>query len=655
MLASFSEFKFYQSFRIPVEKADNLRFLVEKENELGKDEYITDATLEDISVTGLGFSTKDRLSVGTSLTISLQFKKYHLDLNGKVVRAFCNAIDDDEIVYGIEIEDEPKIGKFLQQFILSFSSERLKECLIDSALTERYTKASDGFEMFSLLLSLFKDITHFGDKEGFLDNMLEEVVRIMNAQRSSVFLINPETNELEAIGALGLQKNELKFDYRLGIAGSVFTTGVALNIDTISDKSRFNEDFDKKFKFETKSIICHPIHNREDKIIGVIEVLNKRNQDRFSVEDEKTMKVLALVFSSVFHNYNPISESSQIRRFSTPFDRTFALIGRTPHMGSLRNSIIKIKDLESPVLVEGEPGVGKNLYAKILHHEGQRGLKPFETIDCNIKDLDYLSRQLWGESEKDCKFIACKGGTVFLREVGSLPIAFQERLLTMIKEQHVPETKVSIDVRLICSSSQDLGKLVDEGLFDKQLFEEISKAYIHIEPMRRRIEDLELLADFFLKIECKKQGLLLKSIAPKMIDRLKEYDWPGNVRELKMMIQRAVLYNPKAHIISDFNFEDSASPLVDTTAKQRIFGDLPFVADFKIQLKDRLAIVEREMIINEIKRNNGNKSKAAKEMGISREALRKKLLLSRQVLDQLETEAPETQSEHSEDSAKKAA
>jgi Nif-specific regulatory protein len=177
MLASFSEFKFYQSFRIPVEKADNLRFLVEKEISVGKNEYIDDANLMDISLTGLGFSTHDRISVGTEIIMSLQFKKYHLDLTGRVVRAFCNAIDDDEIVYGIEIDDEPKIHKFLQQFVLSFSSERLKDCLIDSALKERYTKASDGFEMFSLLLSLFKDITHFGFKVILL---IKEVVEALN-------------------------------------------------------------------------------------------------------------------------------------------------------------------------------------------------------------------------------------------------------------------------------------------------------------------------------------------------------------------------------------------------------------------------------------------------------------------------------------------
>ena len=177
----------------------------------------------------------------------------------------------------------------------------------------------------------------------------------------------------------------------VGIAGSVFTTGVALNIDTVHDSTRFNEAFDKKLGFETRSIICHPIHNREDKIIGVIEVLNKRNEDRFTIEDEKIMKVLSLIFSSVFYNFTPMSEKSTIRRFSGPFDRKNALIGRVPHVASLRSTIVKLKDIEAPVLIYGEKGVGKSLYAKILHVEGQRGLKPFEVIYCEDKDQEAVA------------------------------------------------------------------------------------------------------------------------------------------------------------------------------------------------------------------------------------------------------------------------
>ena len=633
MLTSLSEFKFFQSFRVPVEQADNLRCLVQKQDEMGHSLYIEDAKLVDISITGCGFSTKERISVGADICISLQFKKSHLDLNGKVVRAFSSSESEDEIIYGIEIEEEQGIRKFLEQFISSFSTERLRESLIESALKEKYTRASEGFEMFSLLLSLFKDITHFGDKQGFLSNMLEEVVRILNAQRASIFLINPETNELEAIGALGVDKGELRFDYRLGIAGSVFTTGVALNIDTVSDQSRFNDLFDKRFGFETKSIICHPIHNREDKIIGVIEVLNKRNQDRFTVDDEKTMKVLALVFSSVFYKYNPISEHSQIRRFSTPFDRQHAIIGKTSHVNSLRNTILKVKDLESSVLIYGEKGVGKTFFAKILHYEGQRGLSPFEVVDCAERDFPKIEEQLFSTDGEKCKLIKCQGGTILFRELDQLPLEMQKRLAQILHDRHIPGSKISLDVRIMASSAQDIGKMVEERIFDQQLYEIIAKAFISIEPLRRRVEDIQPLVDYFLKTECKKQGLLLKSFSPQGIEKLVEYDWPGNIQELKLCVERAVLYNPKTHMITEVELENSATPLFDVNYKKRMFGDIPFVCDHNVALKDRLALVEREMIIAEIKRFNGNKSKAAKSMGISREALRKKLLLSKQVME----------------------
>ena len=637
VLASFSEFKFYQSFRIPVQKADDLRFLVELDDAESGD-YVSDAKLVDVSLTGLGFSTKEKISVGSELTISLHFRKDHMDLSGRIVRAFSDGVNEDCIIYGVEIEDDPKIKKFLEHFIASFSIERLRECLADSALKERYAKAGEGFEMFSLLLSLFKDITRFGDREGFIDNMLDEVVRILNAQRASIFLINPDTNELEAYSAMGVDKEQLKFVYRLGVAGSVFTTGVALNINTSEDNSRFYEGFDKRFNFKTSSIICYPIHNREDKIIGVIEVINKRNPDRFTVDDEKTMKVLALVFSAVFHGFNPVSETSQIRRFSTPFDRDYALIGRTPHVTSLRSVIIRTKDLSTPMLISGESGVGKMLYARILHHEGNRGLKAFEEINCVDQDFASLEQKLWGLDEDKNVFIRSQGGTVVFREIGKLPMNFQEKLLGVIRQGCVEGSSYTLDVRFIATSSQDLGQMADEGSFKKELYEFFFKTHVHIEPLRRRIEDLSNLIDYFLKIECKKQGFLLKSFAPKLVDRLKNYDWPGNIKELRLCVERAVLYNPKNHIIADVaELGSSAAPLVDITTKNRMFGDVPYVSDFRIPLKDRLALIEREMIIAEIKRNNGNKSKASKEMGISREALRKKLLASREILEELKT------------------
>lgn len=634
MLKSFSEFKFFQSFRIGVEKADNLRFLAEVEDDIGNTKYVNDAVLIDISLSGLGIKTKERIQIGAKMVLSLQFKKHHLDLSGKVVRAFSYSLDEDELIYGIEIDEDKEVRKFLEHYIYSFTTERLKDCLIDSALKERYSNASDGFEIFSLLLSLFTDITHYGDKEGFIENMLEEVVRVMNAQRASIFLINPETNELEAIGALGVDKGSLKFDYRLGIAGSVFTTGVALNIDTKSDRSRFNNDFDKQFHFETKSIICHPIHNREDKIVGVIEVINKRNQDRFTIEDEKTMKVLTLMFSSVFHNFNPVSEVSKIRRFSMPCDRKNALIGKVASMGSIRNTIVKLKDLDTPVLVHGERGVGKNLYSKILHHEGSRGLRKVEVVNCNRKDKNLIQRDLFDPIKS--KFVDCQGGTVILQEVSALSLEDQEKLYSLVQDGGIVDSKVSLDARIIATTTKDLGQLSDEGTFDTRLYEFLSQAYVYMEPLRRKVDDIPLLVDYFSKVECKKQGLLQKEFSKEVIEDLKNYDWPGNIKELKMCIDRAILYNPKSHRIEKISFEDETSPLYDSNLKKRVFGELPFVSDNSVGLKDRVCLIERELILQEIKRHNGNKSKAAKAMGISREALRKKIMIAADISKRLE-------------------
>lgn len=635
---SLSELKYYQSFRIPVESRDDLRFLVEIEDASNKKIYIDDAKIIDISVTGLGFSTKERLSVGRALYLSLQFKKIHLDVSATVVRAFNAGVGQDDIIYGVEIDEEDliKVKKLIETYIFSFSPERMRDCLVQSALLEKYTKPTEGFEMFSLLLSLFKDMTNFGNREEFITSMLEEVTRIMNAQRATIFLINPNTNELEGIAALGVEKDLLKFDYRKGIAGSVFTTGVSLNIDARTDKIRFSEDIDKITGYITKSVICSPIYNREDKIIGVIEVLNKRNEDRFTIDDEKTMKVLALVFSSVFHNYNPISEKSQIRRFSTPRDREYALIGKSSVVSELRQAVVKLKDIDSPLLVTGESGAGKTLLARIIHIEGKRGLSGLEVIDCGGHDVLTIEKEIFGsEGGADSKLEKCAGGTVAFREVCHLSLAMQEKFLSTLKNKRIEGSKTALDVRVICTSSKDLGEMVEEGHFNKELYEFISATQLEAPPLRKRQQDLPDLINYFLNKECKKQGFLLKVFSPNMIEEFLKHDWPGNIHELKRSIEKAVLYNPKNHVINIT--QSQVIPIINKNAgANKMFAEIPFVNDHSVPLKDRVCLIEREMILNEIKRHNGNKSKAAKTMGMSREALRKKLIMSDEVIAALE-------------------
>jgi len=642
MLTSFSEFKYYQSFRVPVESRDDVLFMAHFENDQGKYEFIEKVKLQDVSMTGIGFVSNFPMAVGTTVRCSLQFKRLRFDFGASIVRAFHNTDStQDSMNYGAELdsEDYGNMKRFIEQYIQSLPPERLKDSLIQLALTQHYASEKEGFEMFSLLLSLFKDITQFGNKEKFVESMLEEIVRILNAQRATIFLINTEKNELEAVAALGIDKELLKFDYRKGIAGSVFTTGVSLNIDCKSDNVRFSEEIDKMTGFDTKSIICSPLSNREDKIIGVIEVLNKRNEDRFTVEDEKTMKVLGLILSSVFHNYNPMSEKSLIRRFSTPYDREFAWIGKSSQTSDIRKAVVRLKDIDSPVLIEGEAGAGKKLFCRILHNEGRRGLAPYHVISCKGISEKELEVELFGSETTQSKLEAAIGGTVVIDEVGYMPIGFQRKLFQVLSERRIGSSTISLDARVLFTTSKNLAAMIEEdGSFNPDLYNFMCSSEVHIDPIRKRPQDIEDILNFFLRKECRQQGLLLKEFSDPVKEQLIAYPWPGNVVEMEKAVQKAVLYNPKAHVITELG--SKSSPIIDISKTNNCLLDsIPHADNPHIQLKDRVALVEREMILAEIARHNGNKSKAAISMGISREALRKKLLISDEILLELQKTA----------------
>lgn len=633
MIQSFAEFKFYQSFRVPIDHGDEIRFSAEKENLFGESAYISDATLIDISFGGIGFKSTQKMKEGELIAFSIQFKKLRFDVTGKIVRVFGDTQDPTGLVYGVELDDEDNINmrRFIEQYIMNMSTERMRSTLTELSLRNRYQNVTDGFEMVSLFLSVFKDINLFSERPDFVESLLSEVSRIFEAQRASIFLINPETNELEAVAAIDEEKEQLRFDYRKGIAGTVFTTGITLNIDAHDKKSRFYSHIDDKTGFKTKSVLCSPIRNSEDKVIGVLQILNKISEERFTIDDERMMRVMSLVFSSIYHTYNPISEKSLIRRFSKPFDREFAMIGQSRFMTDLRKAMVQLKDLDIPVLIEGEAGTGKKLLARILHNEGKRALEEYTVINCAEHDSEKLSLLFFGDENIKSKFEECYGGTVVLDEVQTMPMALQAKLVEMMLSGKITEN-IPFKTRVIAVTSKDLEEEVERGHFHKALYRMLEKACVKMQPVRERREDIPMMVEYFTAKECRESGLLNKEYSEKVMDYLMSLDWRGNVIELKSSIEKIVLYHPKENIIT--KIDNAALPV--TRTQSGVLGSLANIelaTDSQVALKDRVAMVEREIILAEIRRAGGNKSQAARNMGISREALRKKLLISDDIMD----------------------
>ena len=297
MLASLSEYKFFQAFRIPVHQEDQVRCMVERELSPNRYEYLEDAKLVDVSLSGIGLNAGVSLEVGQVLRFSLHFRKVAVEMEGEVVRVLEGETEGKNL-YGVNLEDsEELMQRFLRQYIYSLGPERLRDCVEALCLSDRYDRSHEGVELFTLLVSLFQDIGRFATRKGFMELILRESAGILQAQRATAYLIHPESNELRSVASLGTEAEEIRLDYRQGIAGSVFTTGCALNIESIQDKA-------SKLRFaigpDTKSVVCCPIHNADDKVVGVLEMVNKQKEQRFSHADEELMHVLSLIFGVIF-------------------------------------------------------------------------------------------------------------------------------------------------------------------------------------------------------------------------------------------------------------------------------------------------------------------------------------------------------------------
>jgi DNA-binding NtrC family response regulator len=313
----------------------------------------------------------------------------------------------------------------------------------------------------------------------------------------------------------------------------------------------------------------------------------------------------------------------QQRQLSADIDQPFQdIIGNSAPMKKLYQTIQKVAGTDANIFILGENGTGKELVARAIHRQSLRRDKVFISVDMGAISESLFESELFGhvkgaftDAKKDHtgRFEIANGGTLFLDEIGNLPLALQSKLLTVLENREVvpvgSNRSQPIDIRLICATNMPIIDMVKENRFRQDLLYRINTVEIHLPPLRERREDISLLAKHFIAIYSKKYSKNISKLASTALSKLQNYHWPGNIRELQHAIERAIILSENAILDSgDFMF----SP-INKQKEGMVFESY------------NLDHIEKKVIEHTLKKHGGNVSAAAKELGLTRASLYRRM------------------------------
>jgi two-component system nitrogen regulation response regulator GlnG len=324
------------------------------------------------------------------------------------------------------------------------------------------------------------------------------------------------------------------------------------------------------------------------------------------------------------------------------------LVGRSAPMLEVYKAIGRVASQDVTVLIQGESGTGKELIARAIYQHSQRNRAPFLAVNCAAIHETLLESELFGhekgsftgaDQRRIGKFEHCSGGTLFLDEIADMSPMVQSKLLRILQEQRFERVggnaTIEIDTRVIAATNRDLKTMVDQGTFREDLYYRLNGFTIDLPPLRERERDVQLLIDHFLSISSRKMEKDVRAIAPEAMDLLMAYSWPGNIRELQSVIKQAVLQSAGPVVLKEFlpksvRRQDESDSAASSKAQSSL-GNLVNFIDDRISsgsqdvYADTLELMERCLLKRVLTRTDGNQSKAAKVLGITRASLRHKL------------------------------
>lgn len=360
-----------------------------------------------------------------------------------------------------------------------------------------------------------------------------------------------------------------------------------------------------------------PIFDEEGEVIGGYGMLLIENEEQAKDIAEKYIEI----------NKELTLYKNELAKINTTKYNLDDIYGVSNEINIAKSKVKKIARVNSNVVILGESGVGKELFAHSIHNESQRADGPFVTLNCSAIPENLFEAELFGYEEGAFtgakkggnigKFELAQGGTIFLDEIGDMSFSMQVKLLRVLQEKEVlrigGESPIKVDARVICATNKDLEKMVEEGTFREDLYYRLNVLTLEVPTLGERKEDIPILMDKFLGEFYKETGMYRKT-SKNVINRLCRYDWPGNVRELRNVVERMAVSAEGVNITMDdipkYIFRES----LKRDYKEEQMG-----------LKRIVETVEKDLIIEMLKECKGNKTKVAEKLNIQRATLYRKM------------------------------
>jgi len=484
----------------------------------------------------------------------------------------------------------------------------------------------------ALLHSISTIVDQSLDMRSVVHPVLEVLAECLGFRLATITLLRKGGDEILIEAAHGLTRAQSELGrYKLGegVTGKVVLSGEPMIIPRTSESPIFLNRT-KLGKSPDTAFICVPVKEKQE-VVGALSVYRPFAPDAQLQEDATILGVVAsmlaravLLRRDVLKEQESLKEENrQLRAELTRRYHPDNIVGNSREMQVVYDQIFQVAKSQATVLVHGETGTGKELVAHAIHYASNRASEPFVRVHCAALPESLIESELFGHvkgaftgavTDRKGRFELADGGTIFLDEIGEIPLSIQAKLLRVLQEREFERVggikTIKVNVRIIAATHRDLPAMAEQRLFREDLYYRLSVFPIFVPPLAKRKADIILLADYFMAKYAEENGKKVTKFSNQAIDLLMRYTWPGNVRELENCIERAVLLSEGEVIRSE---DLPASIQLPGESDSHDVSSLPKLVD-GASLSDMVESYEKSILDEALKLNRGNIAATARQL-----------------------------------------